>query len=130
MQNVLDTNPYILLYELEAPPLIEKPLQQTVKSKATSTITASASSNTKVANCTVIQLPDRPKKLSQMVFKPSPSMPLLMGFTSDKVYGPELPPLANGKAKLVTSSTSPGRSDLADESSSGEEEVSRKQIGV
>ncbi|XP_019768454.2 ubiquitin carboxyl-terminal hydrolase 36 [Dendroctonus ponderosae] len=123
IQNVLDTNPYILLYELEAPPLIEKPIQQTVKSKASSTVTASASSNTKVPNGTAIRQSNGPKKLTQMVFKSAPSMPLLMGFTSDEVYGPELPPVANGKRKL-TSSTSSGRSD---QSSSGEEEIAKKE---
>lgn len=84
-QTVFNTNAYIMLYELEtAPP---KPATVTTnKSKASSTVTENTLS----------------------LMKPIPNgfrgktSPLGCGFTSDKVYGPELPPIRANASSSVT----------------------------
>ncbi|XP_076272453.1 ubiquitin specific peptidase 36 isoform X1 [Rhynchophorus ferrugineus] len=123
-QAMFSTNAYIMLYELELSD-VQKPLP-IPKNKVTSTVTEpSASSPT--SSKTMSPIP-----VGYVNNKPKPinPKPVTYGFTSDKVYGPELPPdrlpvvssMTNGKQKAVSSSQSPEATDESSTESSEEEE--------
>ncbi|CAG9833091.1 unnamed protein product [Diabrotica balteata] len=96
-QAVFNTNAYIMLYELESSPYSQKSAPATVTSKLkTSTPTAEASSVACSSNSTTVNSANASTK----------SFANGIGFTSGKVYGPELPPerIENSRNGYVTSS--------------------------
>ncbi|KAL1518008.1 hypothetical protein ABEB36_001696 [Hypothenemus hampei] len=137
-QSVFNTNAYIMLYELESTAHIPRPtIQLSLKSKVSSTITEPSS-------CSKVVLTLRPNN-NHNVNKGSENGTLnstmtslaAVGFTSDKVYGPELPPerlnvssstSSNGnmKTKAVSSTSSSLSTALTDDSAteSSDDEVS------
>lgn len=149
-QSVFSTNAYIMLYELESVPHLQKSIPIN-KNKVSSTITEASSSDTSSVslfksskasspspiNQTVKSKPlvSSPKSLisnSKSLNSSTPKAPSNIGFTSDKVYGPELPPdrlsnqsrFTNGKEKAVSSSShSPEVTDESSTESSEEEET-------
>ncbi|XP_050300652.1 ubiquitin carboxyl-terminal hydrolase 36 isoform X2 [Anthonomus grandis grandis] len=148
-QTVFNTNAYIMLYELEPSSLVPKQsVQASQRSKASSTITEPRPSITKsplispstpsTSRTAEKMVPSSPESLpSPKSGAPvTPKLPLGVGFTSEKVYGPELPPSrntgnvssSNGKTAKVVSSSSSISPKLTDESSteSSEEEESSK----
>ncbi|CAG9833090.1 unnamed protein product [Diabrotica balteata] len=110
-QAVFNTNAYIMLYELESSPYSQKSAPATVTSKLkTSTPTAEASSVACSSNSTTVNSANASTK----------SFANGIGFTSGKVYGPELPPerIENSRNGYVTSSNGKGESDSSTSSSS------------
>ncbi|XP_056635240.1 ubiquitin carboxyl-terminal hydrolase 36 [Diorhabda sublineata] len=112
-QAVFNTNAYIMLYELESSPYSQKSTASTIlvskmktPSLSTETNPVACSSNSSSAS-------------SSSALK---SFPNGIGFTSDKVYGPELPPdrVESSRNGYVTSSNGKGESDSSHSSSSSE----------
>ncbi|XP_066138561.1 ubiquitin carboxyl-terminal hydrolase 36 [Euwallacea fornicatus] len=120
-QTLFNTNAYIMLYELESAPHHPK---MTPKSKPNSIVSELAPSTSK-----------RPPTKSPLraLSEELSTKTLGIGFTSDKVYGPELPP---GRVPQTLGKTVPFKSsltavpELTDESSteSSEDEVSKKAV--
>lgn len=96
-QAVFNTNAYIMLYELESPPFAQKSSTSVSKVKSSNTLieTKSISTNANASNVR------SPKTLTNGV-----------GFTSNKVYGPELPHSIKEKTANGTSSNLNGSSIL------------------
>uniref|UniRef100_A0A6P7FG43 Ubiquitin carboxyl-terminal hydrolase 36 n=1 Tax=Diabrotica virgifera virgifera TaxID=50390 RepID=A0A6P7FG43_DIAVI len=110
-QAVFNTNAYIMLYELESSPYSPKSAPATVTSKLkTSTPTAETSSVACSSNSSTVN----------SVTASTKSYANGIGFTSGKVYGPELPPdrIENSRNGYVTSSNGKGESDSSTSSSS------------
>lgn len=115
-QAVFNTNAYIMLYELESSPFSQKSTISTIVSKIK---TPSLSTETNPVACSS----NSSSASSTSALKPFPNG---IGFTSDKVYGPELPPdrVESSRNGYVTSSNGKGESDSSHSSSSSSEQDS------
>ncbi|XP_030760764.1 ubiquitin carboxyl-terminal hydrolase 36 isoform X2 [Sitophilus oryzae] len=133
-QTVFNTNAYIMLYELESQPQAQKSVPVAPKTKVSSTITeagSTSSANSSAASSASAKSPSPiPLGYTNGKAKVQSPNPKSFGFTSDKMYGPELPPertigstVTNGKQKAVSSSRS---TDESSSESSEEEDTSKR----
>ncbi|CAG9862079.1 unnamed protein product [Phyllotreta striolata] len=111
-QAVFNTNAYIMFYELESSPYSQAAKPSTVTSKLKTPPATEASSSSCSSNASSSNVPSASKQFSNGI-----------GFTSDKVYGPELPPdrvpeklnghvtSSNGKGELDSTSGSSSEQD-------------------